>query len=267
MTILQTFAAIWLPNRRLSRGTLRLMVALQSASALVAWTLAPLRALPQPVEVLRALQALWRERGLGRELATSLAVNVEAIAWTTAISLPLAYLTVVPVVRPLATAVAQARFLGLAGLTFVFTLLLGGGRPLKVALLSFGMTVFLVTSMSDVVAAIPREAFDHARTLRMSEWRVVGEVVVLGTADRAAEALRQNAAIGWMMLPMVEGLVRSQGGLGALLLDQNKHFHLAEVFAIQLAILAVGMLQDKAFVAVRRALLPWAELTLERTSG
>ena len=78
----------------------------------------------------------------------------------------------------------------------------------------------------------------------MGEWRVVWEVVVRGTADKALEVLRQNAAIGWMMLTMVEGISRSEGGVGAMLLNQNKHFHLAEVFAIQLLILLVGVLQD-----------------------
>ena len=65
----------------------------------------------------------------------------------------------------------------------------------------------------------------------MSEWRAVWEVVVLGTADKAFDVLRQNAAIGWMMLTMVEGIARAEGGVGAMLLNQSKHFHLAEVFA------------------------------------
>src|SRR5437763_14056982 len=111
-------------------------------------------------------------------------------------------------------------------------------------MLVFAMTVFFVTSMAAVIVQIPKGTFDHARTLRMKEWRVVGEVVVLGTADKAFEVLRQNAAIGWMMLTMVEGVVRSQGGVGAMLLNNMKYFKLPEVYAIQIAILIVGLLQD-----------------------
>ena len=76
--------------------------------------------------------------------------------------------------------------------------------------------------------------------------------------------LRQNAAIGWMMLTMVEGISRAEGGVGAMLLNQNKHFHLAEVFAIQLLILLVGMLQDYGIGVLKRLLCPYADLTLER---
>ena len=240
------------------------IVAVQVVIVLVVWWRSPFPVLPQPGEVFGALRSLWFTQGLGRELATSFAMNVEALAWTVAVSLALSYLTVLPAFRPIAIAVYKGRFLGLIGLTFAFTLVVGGGHPLKVSLLVFGMTVFFVTSMAAVVAEIPRDRFDHARTLRMSEWKVVWEVVVLGTADKAIEVLRQNAAIGWMMLTMVEGIARSEGGVGALLLSQSKHFRLAEVFAIQLTILTVGLAQDYAIGALKRLVCPYADLTLER---
>jgi NitT/TauT family transport system permease protein len=98
----------------------------------------------------------------------------------------------------------------------------------------------------------------------MSEWRVVWEVVVLGTADKAFEVLRQNAAMGWMMLAMVEGIVKSEGGVGVLLLEQEKYFHYAEVFAIQIVIMIVGLSQDAFIGLVRKAVCPYADMTLER---
>jgi NitT/TauT family transport system permease protein len=252
------------PNHTATSAAMRIVVAVQAAAALAFWFASPFQVLPTPPETFAALGKLWMEQGLGQELITSFVMNLESLAWTVVISLGLCYLTVLPFFQPIAAAVAKGRFLGLIGLTFVFTLIVGGGRPLKVSLLVFGMTVFFVTSMAAEIEAIPKSKFDHARTLRMSEWRVVWEVVVLGTADRAIEVLRQNAAIGWMMLTMVEGISRSEGGVGAMLLNQNKHFHLAEVFAIQLVILAVGLAQDYGIGAVKRMVCPYAGLTLER---
>ena len=118
--------------------------------------------------------------------------------------------------------------------------------------------------MAEVVASIPKERFDLARTLCMGEWRVVYEVVVVGQADKAFEVLRQNAAMGWMMLTMVEGISRSEGGVGAMLLNQNKHFHLSAVFAIQLTILLLGLGQDYTIGLLRNVFCPYADLTLER---
>lgn len=257
-------ASAFLPNRAVSRTALQILIAAQVLIFLLIWWRSPWAVLPRPGEVAAALGSLWMTQGLGPELWTSFTANLQALAITLVISLGLSYLTVLPVWRPVVTAISKGRFIGLTGLTFIFTLVFGGGHPLKISLLVFGMTVFFVTSMSAVVAAIPKERFDYARSLRLSEWRVVWEVVVLGTADEAVEVLRQNAAMGWMMLTMVESISRSEGGIGAMLLNQNKHFHLAEVFAIQGLILLVGMVQDYGIGVTKKILLPYASLTLER---
>ena len=261
---MRDFAAAFLPNRAISGLAMKILIAVQAAIVLLIWIGSPFEVLPKPWEVWSAFQNLWMNQGLGRELVTSFLMNLEALGLTVLIGLSLSYLTVLPFFQPVATAVSKGRFLGLVGLTLVFTLMVGGGRPLKVTLLVFGMTVFFVTSMAAVVQEIPKDKFDHARTLRMSEWQVVWEVVILGTADRAIEVFRQNAAIGWMMLTMVEGISRAEGGVGAMLLNQNKHFHLPEVFAIQIMILLLGLVQDYGIGVTKRLLLPWADLNLER---
>ena len=258
------FLNLFLPNRAISMSSLYLVAAIEAAIFLALWVLSPYKVLPTPPEVLRALSNLWMNQGLGRELAISFGLNVQALLWSSLFSLGLAYLTVIPVFRPLVTAISKGRFLSLAGFTFIFTLMMSGGHALKLSLLVFAITVFYVTSMASVIAAIPRGEFEHARTLRMSEWRTVWEVVILGTAEKAFEVLRQNAAMGWMMLTLVEGIVRSGGGIGAMLLAESKHFLLAEVFAIQLVILVVGLFQDFAISLVRRMACPYADLTLER---
>jgi NitT/TauT family transport system permease protein len=253
-----------MPNAVLSPTAFKGLVLVEVALALLVWLNSPFKTLPRPQEVLNALRVLWFEQGMGQELIASFTLNLQALGITTLLSLGFAYLTVLPVFRPIVSAISKGRFLSLVGFTFVFTLMLGGGHNFKLALMIFGMSVFFVTTMAATVEEIPREAFDHARTLRMSEWRVVWEVVVLGTFSQAFEAMRQNAAIGWLMLTMVEGLARGEGGVGVLLLNQNKYLNLSAVFAIQLAILVVGLLQDYAIGVLRHLVCPYARLTLER---
>jgi NitT/TauT family transport system permease protein len=252
------------PNRVISKSALRFIIVFQIAVLLLVWSTSSYVFLPKPLGVWRAFVDLWNHEGLGQELIVSFLLNVQAMAWATVISLGLAYLTVVPVFQPIAHAVSKGRFLGMVGLTFFFTIIFATGHRLKVSLLVFGVAVFFVTSMIDVVAQVPREKFDLARTLRMGEWRVVWEVIILGRADAAFDAMRQNAAMGWMMLTMVEGISRSEGGIGALLLNQNKHFRLEAVFAIQIAILLIGLFQDYALGLAKRFLFPYADLQLEK---
>jgi NitT/TauT family transport system permease protein len=254
------------PNRVVSKTTIRLIVVVQVGILLLVWATSSYPFLPKPMAVLSAFADLWSHEGLGQELATSFTLNLQAMAWTTVISLGLAYLTVVPAFRPIVLAISKGRFLGMVGLTFFFTLILSSGHRLKVGLLVFGVSVFFVTSMVDVVAQVPKEKFDLARTLRMGEWRVVWEVIVLGRADAAFDVMRQNAAMGWMMLTMVEGISRSEGGVGALLLNQNKHFRLEAVFAIQICILLIGLVQDYSIGLAKKFICPYADLQLERRS-
>jgi NitT/TauT family transport system permease protein len=251
------------PNEVVSFGAMRIIVFVQVAFFLVLWIQSPFPILPRPGEVFGAIGRMW-QGGLGQELLTSLQLNIEAIVLTAIISIGLSYLTVMPFFRPIVNAFSKGRFLSLTGFSLLFMLVGATGHSLKLALLVFGMTVFFLTSMASVVSEIPKESFDHARTLRMSEWRTVWEVVVLGTADKALEVLRQNAAIGWMMLTMVEGIVRGEGGIGVALVSQQKYLHLPEVFGIQLLILTVGIIQDFAIGGVRRLVCPYADLKLER---
>lgn len=249
-----------LPNRVVDRGMLLGLAGFWSALALVIWAVSPFQSLPGPLEVWRALGTLWWQHGMGPELLTTLKLILHSLGFTVAISMLLSYLTVVAAFRPVVAAVSKLRFLGLTGLVVPFTLMTGGGYSLKVVLLTFGMTTFFVTAMAQVVVEIPREQFDHMRVLGASELRILWEVVVLGTLDKAMDILRQNLAIGWAMITMVEGISRAEGGIGALILNQNKHFHLAEVYAILFVILFLGLVLDYAMGVLTRVLCPHSVL-------
>ena len=233
------------------------------AMIVMAWQLAS-GVLPSPGEVVHALARLWTEQDLAAHLVTSVTLNLEAIVWASALAIGLAYLSVVPAARPLVAAISKLRFTGLVGWAFVFTLWARDGHQLKVWMMVFGIAPFFLTQMAAAIADLPRDRFDHARALGLSERRVVWEVVVRGTLDQALEALRQSAAIGWMMLTMVEGVARADGGLGTLLLNSNKHLALDAVFALIGVVLVVGVVQDYALGWLRRTVCPYAELGKER---
>lgn len=252
------------PNKSVSSTTWTVIIIVQIALLLVVWSLGSTYMIPSPIEIGRAWVSLVQTQGLLYELWVSIKTNVEAIFISSVISIGFSYLTVLPVMRPIVSALSKSRFFGLTGFVIVFTLAFGGGHGLKLALLTFGISVFLITGVAKIVASIPKEDFDHARSLRMNEWRVVYEVIILGKADEVLEILRQNAAMGYMMLTMVEGLVRVEGGLGVLMLNEGKHFHLDAVFAIQLTILFVGIVQDRLLGWLKDIICPYSNLTLER---
>ncbi len=252
------------PNSPLPKKIFWVLFAAWVVAFVILWSSGSAVFLPTPLEVKRAFPRLWYQEGLGVHLWTSFTLYLQAMAVMTVVSLAVAYATVLPIFRPFAVLVSSGRFNGFVGLPLVFMSMLHNPHRVKVALLVFGAGVFTVLSLVQMIEAIPKENFDHSRTLRMSEWRVVWEEVVLGCADQVIDILRVNGAMLWMMLPMVEGLFRFEGGVGALMEVQNKHMNLDMVFGTLLAILALGLLIDGFLLLVKAVACPFAAIGMER---
>jgi NitT/TauT family transport system permease protein len=254
---------IFSPNKTVSKPIVLGIILVQIALLFAAWY-STSALIPKPHEIFNALGNLFKTGDLLSELFTSTILCLEAMGIAIVVSLLFSYLTVLPFFRPTAFLASKGRFLSLVGLSFVFTLVISGGHNLKVGLMVFGISVFMITSLVSMIRSIPKGDFNHARTLRMSEWQTVWEVVILGRIDQVFEIIRQNFAIAWMMLTMVEGISRSEGGIGTMLLNQSKHLHLDAVFAIQFVILVVGIFMDYLIGVFKNIFCPYAALTLER---
>jgi NitT/TauT family transport system permease protein len=252
--------AAFTPNKLVSKSTVKLLVGIEVGLFFVLWLYSPFVLLPTMGETWTAFIEQWGQ-GLGGELGTSLYANVQAIALSSLISLVLAYGTTMAGFRPIVSMLSKLRFLSMVGLSFFFTVATHSQHQLKISLLVFSISVFYVTGMADVIESIPQEQYDLARTLRKGPWQTVWEVVVLGQIDKAFDVLRQNAAIGWMMLTMIEGMTRSDGGIGAMLGNVYKHFYMPAVMAIQITILTMGLGQDYLIGFIKNILCPYAALT------
>jgi NitT/TauT family transport system permease protein len=248
------------PNAEVPPGISVLLRFIWIFMATVLWILLKPAVMPTPLEVLASIPTLLTTGGLGDALKTSFITNILALAASAAIALPIAYLSRVPVVRPLAFAVSQLRFLSPAVFLLLLLFMVGSGPTVKIALVVLGEVFFLATGMINVVQGIPQAEFDEARVLRMSEWMSMWYVTIRGTLDRALELIRDNAAIGWSMLMMVEGIVRSEGGVGVLLLNQERYMRFDAVYGIALMVLIVGVGQDWILKEVRGWACPHTRL-------
>lgn len=261
--MMPTWQAILTPNASVSSAIRRILVAGWLISALLVWQFGDVPLLPQPGDTFERFTTFWGS-GIVYQLLVSITTMFKALFFAFVIALSLAYLTVVPVFKPFSTAVAALRFLGLTGLTLAFTMMTSGGGQLKVAIITFGVSVFFLKDMVRVVDEIPREHYDHARTLGMGPWRVMWEVVILGTFDQAIDSLRVNAAMGWMMLTTVEALDLSNGGIGAELWKMQRQMDLTTILAIQLMIFVIGLIQDWSLGFIKDQACPYARLDKAR---
>jgi ABC-type nitrate/sulfonate/bicarbonate transport system permease component len=240
-------------------GPMKMLATGQAVFLLALWFVLPSTVLPSPKEILEAWNSLATNEGLLPELVRSITTIWEAIFYSTVISFGIAYLSTVSFFRPIAGWLSGLRFLGFAGITFLFTIWTSSGSELKISLLTFGMTVFLLTNMLSLVQSVPQSEIDYAKTLHLGGWKSTWELIVMGRLAESIDLVRQNAAMGWTLVTLVEGLVRAEGGIGDMLLNENKHFHLASIFAIQITILLYGLLQDYGLRVIRDTICPYVK--------
>jgi NitT/TauT family transport system permease protein len=212
---------------------------------------------PSIQDIVGAYPALWTRNGLGAALLSSLTTSLEALLLSTIVSLPLAYLSKTPFFRPLGITLSKLRFLSPSVFFLILLFLSPSAHMVKVLMLAGAETFFLVTAMMTIVGNVPQFRYDDAYTLKMGEWQTTFYVIVRSTLADALDAVRDNAAMGWAMLMMVEGFVRSEGGVGVLLLTQEKYMNFAQVYAIAATIVLVGLFQDFMIGKLKETLCPY----------
>ncbi len=245
-----------------------LVIIAEIAFFLLLWVFQPSPFLPSMGATFSAFIRLVTEQELLAELFVSMSTCFTAMLLSFIISLLLAYLGQVKfgthqvkIFQPIVFFITKLRFFTLVGLSFIFTLYTPDGHWLKIAMLTFGMTVFYITSVHDIVSRVESYEYIHARTLGKSEFGVLWEVIVLGKFHMVYQALIQNFAILWGMLTLVEGVVRYEGGIGSLLLNENKSLHLDSVFAIQFLVLVTGLILDYALIFIGNLIMPYTNLS------
>lgn len=251
---------LYTPNISVKTSTYLMIAVAELALLLFVWWMSTVKMNPSPIDIMYAFPRLL-EINFPHHLLISFILTLKAVMYSAVISLSLAYFTKFAIGLPLGMFFATCRFMGLSGVIYIFTMSFDGGETLKLSLLVFSMSVFLTTSMIEVVWNIPPKNYDLAKSLKLGPLETLYEVVILGTAHKMFDCLGQNIAISWMMLATVEGTVRSGGGIGILLKDQEKHFHLAEVFAMQIVILVTGMCLYYSIRYIKRAFCPYSILT------
>ncbi len=245
-----------------SKSKMMLLVFIQIAFVLALWQWLGGGLIPSPGKIGLRILEIIKSGNFWDNFLMSLTLTLKGMCIALVIALVISYLSLIPFFRPLAKFVIKCRYLTLTGLIFLFTLLTSDGSQLKLSLLLFGIVPFFVTSYLSVIDGIDKQEFELCSTLGMHKWRTLWEVIIVGRLDQVFEVMRQNFAIAWMMITMVEGLSMSEGGLGTMLIKSNKYIDLATVFAILVIIFLIGVFFDYILGALRFWLFPYTKIQL-----
>jgi len=251
---------IFKPFGVISKQTFAIMIVLQVAVTLVLWQTTSTGLIPKPANVAAAFGKLITTKLLLDNMVVSLVLTLKAMLYSIIITLFFAYASVIPFFKSIARFIVKCRYLTLTGLIFIFTLLTKDGSELKLSLLVFGIVPFFTTSFLAVIINIDKQEYELCKTLGYNNWQTLYEVIIVGKADQVFEILRQNFAISWLMITMVEGLSMSEGGIGSLLIKYNKYNDITNVVALQLVIFIIGLCFDFLLGTTRHWLFPHSKL-------
>lgn len=258
--------SIFQPFAKINKQTLIIMIVLQVMITLLVWQTTSDGLIPKPGNVATAFGQLLTTKLFWDNMLVSLALTLQAMLYSIIITLVFAYLSVIPFFKTIAQFIVKCRYLTLTGLIFIFTLLTKDGSELKLSLLVFGIVPFFTTSFLSVIINIDKQEYELCKTLGYNNWQTLYEVIIVGKADQVFEILRQNFAIAWMMITMVEGLSMSEGGIGTLLIKFNKYNDITNVVALQLVIFLIGLFFDYLLGATRHWLFPHSKLKQQTAS-
>ena len=231
------------------------------AIILLIWFLNPIKALPYPGEVLQAFRRMWRaegSQGLLYNIYVTLKLNIVGLIYSSVISAAISYLSVIPLFQPLNKMVQWLRYIPIVGFNLVFLTLFAIGWPMKIAMLTTGMSFFLVTSMTGVIAAIPRMKYELAKVLGYNDLQVFYSVVMRPTLPAMIEMIAQNAAMGWVMITAIETYNRTEGGIGSQIYAYSSTNNLPEVYAYLFIIGIIAVAEDWIFTLLKRLLFPYS---------
>lgn len=261
----ESFKSLFTPNVAVSTKRSIQIIIVEFLLLLFVWNWNKSAHLPGPLDVVHAIPRLFTEYNFLDNLLTSFFLSLAAIFFSSIFALLISYLSQIPVGRPIAVLTTKFRFSAFSGFLFMFFLMFPSGFLFKCFSLAFAVVPWVVTGNLTEFNDIEKMRYTHLRTLGISEWKIMRELIVYGKFNTVLELIRQNYAMVWMMIATVEGVYISEGGIGASLEMFRKYLsHLPDIMAIQIIVVAMAIVTDFGMSKFIKMLTPWAYLKNER---
>lgn len=227
------------------------------------WLSSPVKEIPHPWEIWQAFQRMWAietQVNLVYNTYLTLKLNIFSLFWASLISLIISYFSVLPALKPLNQMVRWLRYIPIVSFNLIFLYIFGIGPGIKIAMLTAGMSFFLITGMTAEINSIPKLKYELARVLNYSDWKTFWAVVARPTLPAMIDLIAQNAAIGWIMIVSIESFNRTEGGIGAQICAYAETNQQAEIYVYLLIIGIIAVTEDQIFFRLKGLLFPYTKI-------
>ena len=144
----------------------------------------------------------------------------------------------------------------------VAMLFFGLEDEMKIFVIFFSCAWPILLNTVDGVRNIDRVLLDTARTFGLSRPRVVWQVVLPTCSPQIMTGLRVSLPI-MLILVVISEMVGSTDGIGYFILDSQRRFKVAQMYAGMLALAILGYTLNQLFNWLYKFLLPWHNRKME----
>ena len=183
---------------------------------------------------------------------------LSALAIATVIALVIGVLVgMLPLVRALlAPFVAMVSMVPPLALLPILFIVMGLGEESKIALITIGITPYLVRDLAMRVEELPREQMIKAQTLGASTWQMMVRVVLPQSLPRLMDGLRLSLGPAFLFLIAAEAIA-SDSGLGYRIFLVRRYLAMDVILPYVAWITLIAVAMDFGLARARRALFPW----------
>ena len=138
----------------------------------------------------------------------------------------------------------------------VAMLFFGLGDGMKIFVIFFSCAWPILLNTIDGVRNIDRVLVHTARTFGLSQRKAIMKVILPAASPQIVTGLRISLAIT-LILVVISEMVGSTDGIGYFILDAQRRFKVAQMYAGMFALAVLGYTLNQLFNLLQRLLLPW----------
>jgi sulfonate transport system permease protein len=156
----------------------------------------------------------------------------------------------------------MARTMPVLALVPLFILWFGIGETPKVALVALGALFPIYLNLFKGIRAVDPKLLEMARTLGLSRWQTIRQVILPGALPDFLLGLRFAVGISWLMLVVAEQ-INANSGIGHMMMDAED-FLRTDIILVGLFIYAaLGLISDQIVRSIEARTLVWRPSNLK----
>jgi ABC-type nitrate/sulfonate/bicarbonate transport system permease component len=145
----------------------------------------------------------------------------------------------------------------------VALLFFGLGDEMKIFVIFFSCAWPILLNTLDGVRGLDWVLLNTARTFGLSQGKIVWQVILPACSPQIVTGLRVSLPI-MLILVVISEMVGSTDGIGYFVLDAQRRFKVAQMYAGMLTLALLGYSLNQLFDLVVRWLLPWQRGMMRR---